>query len=980
MVTFPPSEDLPECIFGDVRPKPDAAEQSLAKKCVTPNGKEASIPPQIVVPRPPKKRIARLSFGAPTTSVTGHGKVIRIISGELETVFKCRKNDFVCEDVVYEWYALQQRNGFRWLGCKFFAGTVQGNSFKVTTDQGSTCKEYSTKRLKALKAGISLRRLNHDIVDIARVANYSKTNAQGVALICDKEVPAEPLQLPARIYCSKCYAKKFAYEPLMKYIYHNLPDLLPDDTHPKHLQMYFYDAEHEVKNRSSTFPEVEQEMVQLLMQVMDRNPYAQFFRSLREIPVVESTEIHLNRNPVLGQRVYNAPTANEVDVIWSEETSSSEYSSPHIIACGKRNTTTPHRIMHYYGCHDPLQYPLLYPHGDCEWHEGLEKINTIDSNVPLQQEVCPLESIESVEDLLAEEEANIVYNYVMHLMAKGEVDMYVKLENTRLDFFRRNQVAIRADLYQGLVDCGPRDLRSRYLNAITLVQRFGKPNLLITIMSNPNWPKIKKELAPGELAQNRPDLVARIFHAKLIALKKQIMEEKIFGEVAALIYVVEFQSIKDPAAFDKFVAAEIPSTKNPHLREVVLSHMIHGPCGKENPECSCMKHRGRLGVCKYGYPKPYVTKTTSHEDGYPMYRRHDTGETLMIRKKPMDNRWVIPYNPYLLALFDCHMNVEVYSTICAVKYLYKYVYKGHDRISFNVSSAENPKPRDEIEQFQSRRWVSPCEAAWRLFSFGLFEMHPPVLPLQIHLPNLQTVQFRIDESLDSVVNDTKRHKTALTEFFAMNAANPDGPQYLYSEFSKNFVWTAATKAWTRRGNKKIAIGRMAFVAPSEGERYYLCLFLANVWGPKSFEDLRTVDGNIYATFHEAAIKLGLIAEDDAVDKCMSEASETHMPKALRRLFATVLIFCNPCNPLALWNRFYSNISEVFVSNPSNQAGKVQYLTVRFVEQYLEEMGKSLLEFGLDGLMCETDDAIRRTQDIVDALDAPVPDIYIKKRA
>ncbi|XP_021755007.1 uncharacterized protein LOC110720312 [Chenopodium quinoa] len=140
--------------------------------------------------------------------------------------------------------------------------------------------------------------------------------------------------------------------------------------------------------------------------------------------------------------------------------------------------------------------------------------------------------------------------------------MYVKLENTRLDFFRQNQAAIRADLYQGILDCfesgennsanvghyvilppsflgGPRDLRSRYLNAITLVQRFGKSDLFITITCNPNWPEIKQELAPGELAQNRPDLIARVFHAKLIALKKQIMEEKIFGEVAALIYVVE---------------------------------------------------------------------------------------------------------------------------------------------------------------------------------------------------------------------------------------------------------------------------------------------------------------------------------------------------------------------------------------------------------------------------------------------------------
>lgn len=53
-------------------------------------------------------------------------------------------------------------------------------------------------------------------------------------------------------------------------------------------------------------------------------------------------------------------------------------------------------------------------------------------------------------------------------------------------------------------------------------------------------------------------------------------------------------------------------------------------------------------------------------------------EEIMVRGHMLNNTRVVPYNPYLLAMFDCHVNVEVCSAIKAIKYLYKYMYKGHD--------------------------------------------------------------------------------------------------------------------------------------------------------------------------------------------------------------------------------------------------------------------------------------------------------------
>ena len=131
------------------------------------------------------------------------------------------------------------------------------------------------------------------------------------------------------------------------------------------------------------------------------------------------------------------------------------------------------------------------------------------------------------------------------------VDMYVKLETQRLDFIRNKQDDIRADLYQGIIDSieigqkqgskigrrivlpasfigGPRDMRKRYMDAMTLVQRFGKPDIFLTITCNPNWCEIKEELETYEIAQNRPDLTTRIFHSKLEELKYENFKKKIY--------------------------------------------------------------------------------------------------------------------------------------------------------------------------------------------------------------------------------------------------------------------------------------------------------------------------------------------------------------------------------------------------------------------------------------------------------------------
>ena len=63
------------------------------------------------------------------------------------------------------------------------------------------------------------------------------------------------------------------------------------------------------------------------------------------------------------------------------------------------------------------------------------------------------------------------------------------------------------------------------------------------------------------------------------------------------------------------------------------------------------------------------------------------------------------------------------------------------------------------------------------------------------------------------------------------------------------------------------------------------------------------------SFREATERRGLIKEVNTLDECLTEATFFHMPSSLRRLFATILIFCEPHYVMGLWKKHYDAMSE-----------------------------------------------------------------------
>ncbi|KAL5542376.1 hypothetical protein UlMin_010086 [Ulmus minor] len=494
---------------------------------------------------------------------------------------------------------------------------------------------------------------------------------------------------------------------------------------------------------------------------------------------------------------------------------------------------------------------------------------------------------------------------------------------------------------------------------MALVQVFGKPDIFLTITSNPNWSEIKEELKPYEEPQNRLDLVARIFRAKLEELKYEIFKKQIFGPIAAYVYVIEFQKrglphahfliilksnskIIAPEAFDRFVSAEIPNiSQYPYLHSTVIKHMMHGPCGDLNPSNICMKNNGK---CKSHYPKKYYSQTYLANNSYPKYKRRNDNQTVKVRGHYLDNQWVVPYNPNLLAKFNCHINVEICSTVKAVKYLYKYIYKGHDRISFHINSNNSEKDIDEIQNCQSARWISPPEAIWRISSFILNENYPSVYTLQLHLENQQLITFKKTDKLDRIINNDFASRSMLTKYFNMNKTNEKAKSLLYNQFPEHFVWNQRDKFWMPR-KKGHVIGRIVTTNPSEGERYYLRLLLNHIRGAACFKDLRMVNNVLTSSFRESALLRGLLKSDNNLTTCLEEACLYEMTYTLRRSFVTILAFCEPNDPKKLWEKFHILMSEDYAQLNISHF-HVTNKALQHLASMLESMGKNINQYHL----------------------------------
>ncbi|XP_015903657.1 uncharacterized protein [Parasteatoda tepidariorum] len=206
----------------------------------------------------------------------------------------------------------------------------------------------------------------------------------------------------------------------------------------------------------------------------------------------------------------------------------------------------------------------------------------------------------------------------------------------------------------------------------------------------------------------------------------------------------------------------------------------------------------------------------------------------------------------------------------------------------------------------------------------------------------------------------------LTEFFTLRRNDAFAWTLLHSEVPTYFTWNTSTRKFQRRKQGRAVqghlnlystyvLGRLYTVHPNNAECFYLRLLLINVRGSASFQELKTVNGHVCATFRETCQNLSLLENDAHWDISLADTSNTAQPQQIRTLFSIILTTCFPTNPKDLWEKYKNYIREDILHRMSriNANPNIQFTSIIYNEALilienvcLTIANKSLTELGM----------------------------------
>ncbi|KAG5129577.1 hypothetical protein JHK84_035974 [Glycine max] len=390
---------------------------------------------------------------------------------------------------------------------------------------------------------------------------------------------------------------------------HRIGSLLPmPGKEPKFAQLYIFDTENETYFNigfCNQHDGIQSHIVSTLSQMLDQhNAHAKCFRMARDRLInsqVDNVRLKLIEAREKDGRIYNLPNVSEVAALIVGDFDGN--SSRDIIVETQNGELQ--RIHKLHSSYLGLQYPLLFPYGEDGYRPDILHSSTSASK-------------------------------------KGR-EIYSSLQKPLDDGTNKGLSKGKRVILPSTFVGSPCYMDQLYLDGMTICSHVGFPNLFITLTCNPNWPEIRRVLAPLNLkAKDRPYIISRVFILKYEQMLSDLTKNHLLGKVVAYIHTIEFQKRELPHVhlllflhldnkysssdeIDQIISAEIPSHEDdPKLYTLVQNHMVHGLCGILQSQSPCMKE----GKCSRFYPKIFQPHTLLDSNGYPVYRRRNDGRTI----------------------------------------------------------------------------------------------------------------------------------------------------------------------------------------------------------------------------------------------------------------------------------------------------------------------------------------------------------------
>ncbi|CAN1799648.1 ATP-dependent DNA helicase PIF1 [Linum perenne] len=408
-----------------------------------------------------------------------------------------------------------------------------------------------------------------------------------------------------------------------------------------------------------------------------------------------NVKIKLLAKRISDGREYDLPAVDELAILVVDETGGVTH-QPDVMVQHLSNEME--RVSFYHPSLMALQYPILFPYGEDGWHPTIMLRNTNNPTNCVSQ--CDYYAYR-IQTRLQESSTLLISG---RLFQQYVVNAYALVEAERLDWIQNNQTKLRKHYFHGLTGKhiilasshtgSPRYKYENFQDAVAICRTLGYPDLFITS-------EFQKRGLP---------------HAHM------------------LVFLSAEDKIHCASQIDSVISAEIPdSSTDPECYDAVSRFMFHGPCGPLFPQAPCTFDR----KCTKHFPKKNNPETTMDQDGFPRYRRREDGRRVLKNRVYLDNRYVVPYNRYLLLRFDAHINVEFCNKSRAIKYLFKYINKPPDR----------------------------------------------------------------DSSIDQLVESEMAHTSMFLEWMKKNKSCPAARQYTYVEFPQHYTWIPKDKIWRERQKK-----------------------------------------------------------------------------------------------------------------------------------------------------------------------------------